>query len=879
MTNAQENNIASNASVPVYDHKKVESSWQSLWQEQKAFECDLDNNNKPKYYCLEMFPYPSGKIHMGHLRNYSIGDVVARFKKAKGFNVLHPKGWDAFGLPAENAAIKNKTHPAKWTYKNIDFMRSQLKPIGFSYDWSKEIATCDPEYYKFEQKMFLDFYKNGLAYRKESNVNWDPIDQTVLANEQVVDGKGWRSGAEVEIKKLNQWFLKITDFADELLTDIKKLEDWPEKVRLMQENWIGKSIGASVKFEIKNNSEISNFNEIEVFTTRPDTLFGASFIGIAAEHPLALELAEKDSEIKDFVEECKKIGVTAEAVEKAEKKGFDTGLKVKHPFDDNIELPVYIANFVLMGYGTGAIFACPAHDQRDLDFANKYNLPVKTVVAPKDKVDNFTVSRESFSEEGISINSDFLNGLATKEAKKKVIERLEKISKGTGTVNYRLRDWGVSRQRYWGCPIPIIYCDDCGTVPVPEDQLPVKLPEDVSFDKEITGNPLATHPSWKNVKCPKCGANAHRETDTFDTFFESSWYFFRYLDSNNNDVAFDKSRADKWLPVDQYIGGIEHAVLHLLYARFFTKALKKCGYHNIDEPFKSLLTQGMVCHETYQNSAGEWLYPEQVKRVKEKEYEILETGEKIKAGPSIKMSKSKCNTVDPSGIVEKYGADTARLFMLSDSPPERDLEWSDAGVEGAYKYIMRIYKLGEIATELANEEGNGEYWLNGVEGNLLEVRKITHKTIKAVTEDLENFHLNKAVARIRELTNALEKMVKGSRAAKAVFLEGFSMAIRLLNPIIPHITEELWSKMSKQNYLYQEAWPEADKAMLVEDKVKLAIQVNGKTRSVIEIEKDSAKEEVEKIAMEQSPVSAQIEGKQVRKIIYVPGKILNIVAA
>ncbi len=586
-----------------YDHSKIEKKWQSYWEEKNFFSFD-PNSEKLKYYCLEMFPYPSGKIHMGHLRNYSIGDVVSRYKKSQGYEVLHPMGWDAFGLPAENAAIKNKSHPGKWTFENIDFMRSQLKSIGLSYDWDKEIATCSPEYYKHEQAMFLDFLSAGLAYRKESNVNWDPVDNTVLANEQVIDGKGWRSGAEVEIKKLNQWFLKITDFAEELSADVEELEGWPEKVKTMQKNWIGKSIGASIIFE-----STSTEDRIEVFTTRPDTIFGASFIGISAGHPLAEKLAKSNFRLKEFNIECEKLGVTAEAIEKAEKKGFDTGIKVKHPFIKGREIPVYIANFVLMGYGTGAVFACPAHDQRDLDFARKYKLEVITVVAPEgDK--SFEVKDKAYTDVGKLINSDFLNGLEVAEAKAEIIKRLEARNIGAAKVTYRLRDWGVSRQRYWGCPIPIIYCDDCGSVPVPKADLPVKLPEDVSFEKEITGNPLEQHPTWKHVGCPKCKKEAVRETDTFDTFFESSWYFFRYLDPKNRDLAFAKDLANKILPVDQYIGGIEHAVLHLLYARFFTKALGKVGYHDIKEPFKALLTQGMVCHETYQDSKGDWLYPE-----------------------------------------------------------------------------------------------------------------------------------------------------------------------------------------------------------------------------------------------------------------------------
>jgi len=888
-----------------YNHIETETKWQKFWEENNNFKTDVTSslsrweregvraegelnqqNNphpnplpkreevKPKYYVLEMFPYPSGKIHMGHLRNYSIGDVVARFFKSFGYNVLHPMGWDAFGLPAENAAIKNKSHPAKWTYENIDFMRNQLKSIGLSYDWDREVATCSPDYYKFEQKMFLDFLKAGLAYRKESNVNWDPVDQTVLANEQVVDGKGWRSGAPIEIKKLNQWFLKISDFAEDLLNDLDELTEWPEKVRLMQKNWIGKSVGATIRFSLAKNLELITNNSIEVFTTRPDTIFGTSFVGIAAEHPISLELAKNNPEIAKFIEEAKKLGITAEAIDKAEKLGIDTGLKVAHPFIAGKELPVYIANFILMGYGTGAVFACPAHDQRDLDFARKYKLEVTQVVTPENE--NITIENEAYTGEGKIINSDFLNGLTIDQAKNEVINRLKQNNQGEGKTTYRLRDWGVSRQRYWGCPIPIIYCDDCGIVPVPETDLPVKLPEDIDFSKELKGNPLAFHSSWKNVKCPKCGnKHAQRETDTFDTFFESSWYFFRYLDNKNN-TAFDKETANKWLPVDQYIGGIEHAVLHLLYARFFTKALRKLGYHDVKEPFKALLTQGMVCHETYQDEKGNWLYPEEVEK-RDGKYFIKNTNLSAKVGGSIKMSKSKHNTVDPAYIIEKFGADTARLFMLSDSPPERDLEWSESGIEGCYKYLKRLWKLA-FSTSY-HPVTDGKHWLIGVAGELLEVRKLTHKTIHNVTLDIKAFHLNKAVARIRELTNALEKMPKEQHASKAVFMEGLSAALKLINPMIPHITEEIWQKLGNKNLLSEMPWPLANSELLVEDVVTIAIQINGKLRTTIDTEKDIEKEKIEKLAFAEERVKSFVEGKEIKKVIYVPNKILNIVAA
>ncbi|MDH5490187.1 MAG: leucine--tRNA ligase, partial [Rhodospirillaceae bacterium] len=663
------------------------------------------------------------------------------------FNVLHLMGWDAFGLPAENAAMQNNTHPAKWTYQNIETMKAQLKTMGLSYDWDREIATCHPDYYKFEQKMFLDFLKKGIAYRKESWVNWDPVDNTVLANEQVIDGKGWRTGAPVEKKKLSQWFLKITDYADDLLSEIKKLERWPDKVRLMQENWIGRSEGARIFFEIKNQND-----KLEIYTTRPDTLFGASFMAIAANHPLALEIANNNSAAKAFIAKCNALGTSEAAIESAEKEGFDTGLKAMHPFIAGHELPIYIANFVLMEYGTGAIFACPAHDQRDMDFARKYNLAVIPVVAPKEIAgaaaeaafikelgENGT---EAFVDDGVAVNSDFLNGLSVDDGKKAAIEKLKSLGVGEGTVQYRLRDWGVSRQRYWGCPIPIIRCDTCGEVPVPETDLPVALPDDVDFS--VPGNPLAAHPTWKHVNCPKCGKDAVRETDTFDTFFESSWYFARFT-SPRDEGAFDKTEAEYWLPVDQYIGGIEHAVLHLLYSRFFTRALKDCGYIDLKEPFAGLMTQGMICHETYQTNDGKWLTPTEALNMSADDYKI---------GRSEKMSKSKKNVVDPEKIIGEFGADTARLFMLSDSPPERDLDWTDSGIEGAWRYVGRLWRL--INENISTLAPAGAAVADDIEGAGLNLRRQIHKTIFAVGKDLDAFHFNKAVARIRELTNALE---------------------------------------------------------------------------------------------------------------------------
>jgi leucyl-tRNA synthetase len=778
-------------------------------------------------------------------------------------------GWDAFGLPAENAAIQHNVHPADWTKQNIESMTEQLKSIGLSYDWDREVATCDPEYFKHEQKFFLEFLEAGLAYQKESVVNWDPIDQTVLANEQVIDGKGWRSGAVVERKKLNQWFLKITDFAEDLLQGLEELKgNWPDKVVTMQDRWIGKSIGASLRFEIKGLEE-----PLEVFTTRPDTLFGASFCAIAAAHPLAEKLALENKELQEFVTECNKMSTSTADIEKAEKKGFDTGYRIKHPFDEGLELPLYIANFVLMDYGTGAVFGCPAHDQRDLDFARKYDLRVVPVVAPKDiQPDGYKIENEAYTGDGLLVNSDFLNGLTVYEAKKVIIEKLEKKGQGEAKISYRLRDWGISRQRYWGCPIPIIRCESCGAVPVPEDQLPVELPKDVELGGQ--GNPLDRHATWKYVDCPKCGKAAERETDTFDTFFESSWYFARFCDPKNRDKGFSKELANQWLPVDKYIGGIEHAVLHLLYARFFTRALNKLGHLDIKEPFKGLLTQGMVCHETYKSKGGSWLFPSDVKKDGDK-YVHAETGEEIVLGRTEKMSKSKNNVVDPASIIEKFGADTARLFMLSDSPPERDLEWSDSGIEGARKYIDRLWRLSNKINNKVKDVTN-----KGLDEDLLKIRKAGHKTIAAVTNDLENFHLNKAVARIREFTNMLEAISGQADEQQAILREGFAAAVKLLNPMIPHLSETLWARLGNEAILAgTDFWPKADEKLIVDDMVTVVVQVNGKLRARLELQIDCDEEAAKKQALSDEKVISAIAGKEIRKIIVVPNKIINVVAA
>jgi len=849
-----------------YNPRESEAKWQRIWDERGVFRVN-EQSSKPHYYVLEMFPYPSGKIHMGHVRNYTLGDVLARFKRASGYEVLHPMGWDAFGLPAENAAIERGVHPSKWTYENIAAMREQLKLIGLSYDWGRECTTCDPEYYQHEQRFFLQMLKAGLAYRKESYVNWDPVDNTVLANEQVVDGRGWRSGAVVERRKLSQWFLKITQFAEELLAALGELDQWPDKVRLMQEKWIGKSYGASIQFEVTGRTQ-----RLEVYTTRPDTLFGMSFAAIAPNHPLSLELAEKDAALAAFIKECDQIGTSEEAIEKADKRGYDTTLTVKHPFTGE-EKPLYVANFVLMDYGTGAIFACPAHDQRDLDFARKYGLSVLPVVAPKGETDN-PIADLAYTDDGVIINSDFLNGLSVADAKEASIRKLETLKVGERRTNFRLRDWGVSRQRYWGCPIPVIYCEACGVVPVPEEQLPVKLPEDVTFDKP--GNPLAHHPTWKCVNCPTCGKAAQRETDTFDTFFESSWYFARFC-SPHSPQGIDKAAAANWMPVDQYIGGVEHAVLHLLYARFFTRALEHCGVVDCKEPFKGLMTQGMVCHQTFKDAQGQWLYPEEATKQSEGSYVHAKTGASVMLGRSEKMSKSKRNTVDPQHIIDTYGADTARLFMLSDSPPERDLEWTDAGVDGAWRYINRLWRMVADTADTLQQSTASVATID--DPKLLAVRKATHKTIAAVGADLERFHYNKAVARIRELTNELTAVALDSEAAVAVYKEGVDAVIHLFAPMIPHLAEEMWSALGHHDLLCERPWPQADAALLVEDSVVLAVQVNGKLRGTVEVPKNLSQEEAQAAALALPNVQSAIGEKAIRKVIVVPGKIVNVVAA
>ncbi|HEY0836445.1 MAG TPA: leucine--tRNA ligase [Azospirillum sp.] len=852
-----------------YNVKETEAKWQAVWERQGCFAAREDAS-RPKYYVLEMFPYPSGRIHMGHVRNYTIGDVIARYKRSRGFNVLHPMGWDAFGLPAENAALEKGVHPAKWTRENIAAMRDQLKSMGLSVDWDREIATCDVEYYRHEQKMFLDFYKAGLAYRKESWVNWDPVDNTVLANEQVIDGRGWRTGALVEKRKLSQWFLKITHFAEDLLKGIESLDRWPERVRLMQENWIGKSTGVRFRFDVKGRSDT-----LEVFTTRPDTLFGASFAAISPNHPLAGELAQGNAELAGFIAECNRLGTSEEAIETAEKRGFDTGLRVVHPFDPSWELPVYVANFVLMEYGTGAIFGCPAHDQRDLDFARKYGLPVKPVVIPEDADPaGFAVGDEAYTGPGVLRNSAFLDGLDVESAKQEVGRRMEEAGQGERTTQYRLRDWGVSRQRYWGCPIPMIHCESCGVVPVPEDQLPVVLPEDVTFDKP--GNPLAHHPSWKHTACPCCGKPAVRETDTFDTFIESSWYFARFCSPHEETTGFTRPAVGYWLPVDQYIGGIEHAVLHLLYSRFWTRALKHCGYLDIEEPFAGLFTQGMVNHETYKDAgSGAWLAPTDIVKNDAGDMVRADNGAPVTVGRVEKMSKSKKNVVDPANIIDSYGADAARFFMLSDSPPERDLEWTEAGIDGAWRYISRVWRmitepavpLPAAGTPLPAELGDAAQ----------AARRLIHKAISGVSDDLEKFRFNKAVARVRELSNALAEL-DGKGAGEAwVLREGCEALVRMIGPMMPHLAEELWARLGHTTLLAEQPWPEADSDLATDDTVTVGVQVNGKRRAEIPLPRDCANDVAQAAALADPNVVRAMEGKPARKIIVVPNRVINVV--
>ncbi|MDX1924701.1 MAG: leucine--tRNA ligase [Rickettsiaceae bacterium] len=833
---------------------EIDAKWQNIWDEKGCFATKRDPN-KPKYYVLEMFPYPSGKIHVGHLRNYSMGDVTARFYRAKGYNVLYPMGWDAFGLPAENAAILNKTHPQTWTFANIESMKAQIKLTGNSYDWSKEIATCSPNYYKHEQEFFIKLFNKNLAYQKESVVNWDPVDNTVLANEQVIDGRGWRSGAVVEKKKLRQWFLKITNYAEELLQETYSLTEWPESVRYMQQNWINRSVGANIKFKIKNNSS----QYLEVYSTRPDTLFGCRFIAISYDHEL-VETCQKTEEISQFIDKCKKMSTAQADIDKADKEGVRTNIVALHPFDETIEIPVYIANYVLKDYGTGAVYGCPAHDARDHEFAKKYNLPIIQVV--ESEQESLSIQDEPFLEEGVMINSDFLNGLSSSNAKNAAIEKLESLNLGSGTINYRLKDWGISRQRYWGCPIPMIYCPDCGITPEDIAKLPVELPFDIDLTKP--GNPLANHPTWKHTNCPKCNKPSIRETDTFDTFFESSWYFARFC-NNQSDAMVDSQDANYWLPVDKYIGGIEHAVLHLLYARFFTKLMNEEELIKTREPFKSLLTQGMVLHASYKNEEGEWVYPDEVTN-SPTGLVSKETGEKITQFKLEKMSKSKKNVVDLDNIIKSHGADTVRLFILSDSPPERDLEWSDSGVEGCTKFLVRLYKAADKIAGLvvAHQQINAD------------LLSKTHQTIKFVTQDIRDSLFNKAIARIRELFNHVNNEISANNIDQTTIF-AFESILRILNPFCPHTTEEIWQSLGKGEILANSTWPEYEESLCTTNKVNIAVQVNGKLRGTVIAEFNSEKEDVQNLAASNPDIAKHISGLDIVKVINVPNKIINFV--
>ena len=840
--------MASGMTDTRFDPSSADPRWQAAWDDAQTFRAD-SNSDKPKSYVLEMFPYPSGRIHIGHVRNYTMGDVLARYKKATGHEVLHPMGWDAFGMPAENAAMEKGVHPGGWTRDNIEHMKAQLKRLGFALDWSRELATCEPDYYGHEQALFIDLYEAGLVYRKESEVNWDPVDMTVLANEQVIDGKGWRSGAEVEKRKLNQWFLKITDFAEDLLDGLGSLDGWPEKVRLMQENWIGKSKGLEFSFDL------SNGEKLPVYTTRPDTIFGASFVAVAADHPVAQSLVSDAA--REFIALCKKGGTTAAELETAEKLGFDTGITAKHPFT-GADLPVYIANFVLMDYGTGAIMAVPGHDQRDFEFATKYGLPIPRVVAPSLEDATKPFDGEAEAGEGVLVNSDFLDGMEVEDAKRAIIKQIEEQGRGQGKTVWRLRDWGVSRQRYWGTPIPFIHCDACGVVPAPKDSLPITLPEDVDF--QTPGNPLVRHATWKHVDCPKCGGKAERETDTLDTFTNSSWYFLRFA-SQPADKPFDREEVAKWLPVEQYIGGIEHAILHLLYARFWTRALAHIGMLDVKEPFASLFTQGMVTHETYSRSeGGKTVYyaPDEISREAERALLTSDGGE-VEIGRIIKMSKSKKNVVDPDTIIDSYGADAVRWFMLSDSPPERDLPWSEAGIEGCSRFVHRLWRL------FASHDGSAQ-------GEDKQLDRKTHQTVAAVAEDIGALGFNKSVARIYELTGAIEKASASASRSAAI-----RTLIQLVAPMMPHLAEEAWASLGQGGLVADAAWPQVDPALLVEDEVTIAVQHKGKLRDTLTAPKGAAKEDLEAMALASEKVQRSIFGAEIRKVIVVPDRLVNIV--
>jgi leucyl-tRNA synthetase len=869
-----------------YNARDAETRWQKIWDDQDIFATRNDAPG-PKYYVLEMFPYPSGRIHMGHVRNYTMGDVVARYKRARGFNVLHPMGWDAFGMPAENAAMERKVHPKAWTYQNIAAMKAQLKSMGLSLDWKREIATCDPDYYKHQQRMFLDFWRAGLVERRKSKVNWDPVDHTVLANEQVIEGRGWRSGALVEQRELTQWFFKITAYAQDLLDAIDHLERWPDKVRLMQRNWIGRSQGLLIRFALDPATTPNCESELDIFTTRPDTLFGAKFMALSPDHPLALEAAKKNPALAAFIAACKLTGTAQELIDKAEKRGFDTGMKAVHPFDPDWKLPVYVANFILMDYGTGAVFGCPAHDQRDLDFANKYGLGNTPVVAPPG-VDpsTFVVTDTAYEGDGRLINSRFLDGMTITEATEEVARRLEAQTRGNRPVavrqiNFRLRDWGISRQRYWGCPIPVIHCEACGIVPVPQADLPVRLPDDVAFDRP--GNPLDRHPTWKHVACPSCGGPARRETDTMDTFVDSSWYFARFTDPWIATAPTDRAAVDAWLPVDQYIGGIEHAILHLLYSRFFTRAMKATGHAGLDEPFAGLFTQGMVVHETYRRANGEFVLPAEVTietKGEARQARLTASGEEIEIGAIEKMSKSKRNTVDPDDIIGTYGADVARWFVLSDSPPEGDVIWSDTGVQGAWRFVQRLWRL--IADAAASAAPADMPRPAAFSPGALALRKAAHRALARVSEDIERLRFNVCVAHIHEFANAFQTALAELEAPpladyRFAVREAAGILVRLFHPMMPHLAEESWTVLGYTGLLAAEAWPQLEPDLLLEETVTLPVQINGKKRAEVTVGRDATNPEIETAVLALDVVKQALDGKPPKKVIIVPHRIVNVV--
>ncbi|KRQ07197.1 leucine--tRNA ligase [Bradyrhizobium manausense] len=868
-----------------YNARDAEPRWQRKWDEQAIF-VSKNDDSRPKYYVLEMFPYPSGRIHIGHVRNYTLGDVLARFMRAKGFNVLHPMGWDAFGLPAENAAIERKVAPKAWTYDNIAAMKKQLRSIGLSLDWSREFATCDPSYYKHQQKMFLDMLAAGLAEREKRKLNWDPVDMTVLANEQVIDGRGWRSGAIVEQREMSQWVFKITKYAQELLSALDSLDRWPDKVRLMQRNWIGRSEGLLIRFALDQATTPAGESELKIFTTRPDTLFGAKFMAISADHPLAQAAAAKNPDLAEFISDIKKIGTAQSIIDTAEKQGFDTGIRAVHPFDPDWKLPVYVANFVLMEYGTGAIFGCPAHDQRDLDFVNKYALGNTPVVCPEGQdPKSFVITDTAYDGDGRMINSRFLDGMTIEQAKEEVAKRLESEMRGNAPVaerqvNFRLRDWGISRQRYWGCPIPVIHCPRCDVVPVPDDQLPVVLPEDVSFDKP--GNALDHHPTWKHVTCPKCGGSASRETDTMDTFVDSSWYFARFTDPWNEKAPTTPAIANRMLPVDQYIGGVEHAILHLLYSRFFTRAMKATGHLALDEPFAGMFTQGMVVHETYQKADGSWVQPAEVKIEvggNGRRAILLATGEDVTIGPIEKMSKSKKNTVDPDDIIATYGADVARWFMLSDSPPDRDVIWSDERVQGASRFVQRLWRLVNDAVEVSKTAPATRP--GSFSDDATALRKAAHGALDKVTSGVERLHFNVCLAHIREFTNSFSEVLQrpGQPAPDLAWAirEASQILVQLFSPMMPHLAEECWQVLGQPGLVSEASWPQIERDLLVEDSVTLVVQVNGKKRGEVTVATVAQNPEIEAAALALDAVKLALDGKPVRKVIIVPKRIVNVV--